>query len=202
MTTQTELLREALTRIARWSECEADYRINFGSNGERDYYRQIALDALAQPEQPAPQVVNRYIDITLTKDEAEYIAAFIADENESDDEVVRLLVGAGHAGFGLYAWHPYAWHPEYQDEGSVLIKSLPTPEPMKAADQFELLRLLHEERETVRQLLRALREEIEPPIFMGEPVASPTPPQAEQADEADELLRNLGLDPECYRTES
>jgi len=32
--------------------------------------------------------------------------------------------------------------------------------------------------------------------------ASPTPPQAEQANEADELLRNLGLDPERYRTEA
>lgn len=41
--------------------------------------------------------------------------------------------------------------------------------PLKAADEFELHRLLAEERYTVRQLSRALREEIEQPTFMGEP---------------------------------
>jgi len=118
------------------------------------------------------EAVNRYLDVTLTRDEAEYIAAFIADENDADDDVVQLIVGAGHSGFGLYVWHP-----EYQEEGSVLIKVLLEPEPLKAADAFELHRLLAEERETVRQLNRALREATEPPMFMGDPVA-PKPQQA------------------------
>lgn len=55
MTTQTELLRNALERIAEWDECDARFRMDHGSNGERDYYRQIARTALAQPEQPVPQ---------------------------------------------------------------------------------------------------------------------------------------------------
>lgn len=42
--------------------------------------------------------------------------------------------------------------------------------PMKAADEFELHRLLAEERYTVRQLNRALREATEAPTFMGEPI--------------------------------
>jgi hypothetical protein len=62
------------------------------------------------------------LDATLTKDEAEYIAAFIADENATDDEVVRLMVGDGHAGYGLYAAHP-----DYAEEGAVLVKNLPNP---------------------------------------------------------------------------
>ena len=39
--------------------------------------------------------------------------------------------------------------------------------PSKAADEFELRRLLAEERATTRQLARALAEATEPPTFMG-----------------------------------
>ncbi len=54
--------------------------------------------------------------------------------------------------------------------------------PMMAADEFELRRLLAEERYTVRQLSRSLRESIDGPIHMGEPVLqAPQPvPQGER----------------------
>ena len=53
--------------------------------------------------------------------------------------------------------------------------------PMKAADEFELHRLLAEERYTVRQLNRALRDATEPPTFMGEPVTRPQQQAAQAA---------------------
>jgi hypothetical protein len=54
--------------------------------------------------------------------------------------------------------------------------------PMKSADEFELHRLLAEERYTVRQLNRALREATEAPTFMGEPVTRPPQPAAQETD--------------------
>jgi len=64
--------------------------------------------------------------------------------------------------------------------------------PMKAADEFELHRLLAEERYTVRQLSRALREQVESPTFMGEPLI--TPPAAQPEQQAEPCI---GKDPRC-----
>lgn len=36
----------ALTRIAEWNELSVEQRCDIGSNGQRDYYRRIAIDAL------------------------------------------------------------------------------------------------------------------------------------------------------------
>jgi hypothetical protein len=62
------------------------------------------------------------LDLMLTKDDAEYIAAFITDEDEPGDDVVRLLVGDGNKGYGMYATHP-----DYPEEGAILIKNIPAP---------------------------------------------------------------------------
>lgn len=62
------------------------------------------------------------LDLTLTKEEAEGLAAVIDAELESDDDTVRLMVGDGHSGYGLYAAHP-----EYPEEGAILVKNLPAP---------------------------------------------------------------------------
>jgi hypothetical protein len=43
---QVELLRDALDKISNWNELPLEYRVNFGSNGQRDYYRNIASVAL------------------------------------------------------------------------------------------------------------------------------------------------------------
>ena len=47
MSDLTTKLAEALRRIADWSALDFEFRVNYGSNGERDYYRQIARAALA-----------------------------------------------------------------------------------------------------------------------------------------------------------
>jgi hypothetical protein len=49
-------LAQALQRIADWNECSAEYRMDNGSNGERDYYRRLAREALAahQAQQAEP----------------------------------------------------------------------------------------------------------------------------------------------------
>lgn len=47
--------REALERIASWSEHPAMLGVDYGSNGVRDYYRKIARDALTHPAQGVPE---------------------------------------------------------------------------------------------------------------------------------------------------
>jgi hypothetical protein len=79
--------------------------------------RLLLADGVALDARPSTA-----LDVTLTKDEAEYIAAFINDSAESDDEVARLMVGDGHAGYGLYVSDP-----DYPEEGAVLVKNLPAP---------------------------------------------------------------------------
>lgn len=69
------------------------------------------------------------LDVTLTKDELEYVAAFLADDAERDDDAVRLVIGNGHSGYGLYAAHP-----EYPEEGAILVKNLPAPSGVIASD--------------------------------------------------------------------
>lgn len=71
------------------------------------------------------------LDLTLTRDELAYLASFLTDDVEKDDEAVRLLIGDGHSGYGLYAAHP-----EYPEEGAILVKNLPaaaTPTLKEAA---------------------------------------------------------------------
>jgi hypothetical protein len=43
-------LREALRTIANWSEFTIEERLDMGSNGQRDYYRSVAKNALAATE--------------------------------------------------------------------------------------------------------------------------------------------------------
>lgn len=46
-------LRSALQRIADWNELDSGFRLDYGSKGERDFYRQLASQALAGcPKQP------------------------------------------------------------------------------------------------------------------------------------------------------
>lgn len=66
--------------------------------------------------------IRAALDVTLTKDEAEYIAAFVNDSAEQDDEVLRLMVGDGHSGYGLYVSDP-----DYPEEGAILVKNMPAP---------------------------------------------------------------------------
>lgn len=94
----------------------------------RDRYE---LSTPAQPEAaPAVAQVPCALDVTLTRDEAEYIAAFIDPECQTEvDDVVRLMVGGGHSGHGLYAAHP-----EYPEEGAVFVKAVAAPEAPAQAE--------------------------------------------------------------------
>lgn len=60
------------------------------------------------------------IDITLTQEELRNLWGFWDDDAEPEDEAVRLMLGHGHNGHGLYAAAP-----EYPDEGTIFIKATP-----------------------------------------------------------------------------
>lgn len=68
MTTNHDALREALKRIEAWDECSPKFRMNYGSNGERDYYRKIASEAIAvsKPE-PHDDGVPSWVDARLNE---------------------------------------------------------------------------------------------------------------------------------------
>lgn len=61
-TTEPVGAREALERIASWSEHPAMLGVDYGSNGVRDYYRKIARDALTNPAPGVPDDVVRDAD--------------------------------------------------------------------------------------------------------------------------------------------
>lgn len=68
-------LADALRRIAAWDEHPASLGVDFGSNGVRDYYRRVALDALAAAPQ-APQQAEPWRPIeTAPKDAVVLLAA-------------------------------------------------------------------------------------------------------------------------------
>lgn len=77
----------------------------------------------------ATQAPRMALDLTLTKEEAEGLASFLDCDLESDDDTVRLLIGHGHSGYGLYAAHP-----EYPEEGAILVTNMPAPDGGAAAD--------------------------------------------------------------------
>ena len=76
--------REALERIASWSEHPAMLGVDYGSNGVRDYYRKIARDALTHPAQGVPDDVAR--------DAERY--RFIRDADVSDDLIPDIALYA------------------------------------------------------------------------------------------------------------
>lgn len=77
-----------------------------------------ATQGAAAPASAEPSKLRTLLDVTLTLEETKHIAAFVGDDNEPDDDVVRLMVGDGHSGYGLYASHP-----EYPEEGAILVKA-------------------------------------------------------------------------------
>jgi len=57
LTATVDALRDALDKIANWNECTSEFRVNFGSKGERDFYRAVAAKALeATPQHHLRQV--------------------------------------------------------------------------------------------------------------------------------------------------
>lgn len=62
------------------------------------------------------------LDLTLTNLELRSLAAFDDPDEADDGDAIRLLIGDGHSGYGLYVAHP-----EYPEEGAILVKELPNP---------------------------------------------------------------------------
>ena len=58
-----EELRNALQQIADWNSHSLQLAVEHGSIGVRDFYRQIALDALASAPPPAPQAIPPELDV-------------------------------------------------------------------------------------------------------------------------------------------
>uniref|UniRef100_UPI002FDEEB7C hypothetical protein n=1 Tax=Delftia acidovorans TaxID=80866 RepID=UPI002FDEEB7C len=73
-------------------------------------------------EQPAG-VAGPAMDVTLDEDQAGLLRDMLGDREAYPEAItVRLMVGDGHSGHGLYVAQA-----EYQDEGAVLLASLPAP---------------------------------------------------------------------------
>ena len=95
--------REALERIASWSEHPAMLGVDYGSNGVRDYYRKIARDALTHPAPGVPDDVVR--------DAERYLWLRSAMKNGGSkgpyDERLRTMLhkdGTGRTMFQFYFW--------------------------------------------------------------------------------------------------
>jgi hypothetical protein len=69
----------------------------------------------------APAAVASALDVTLAEDQAGLLRDMLGDREAYAEAIpVRLLVGDGHSGHGLYVAQA-----EYQDEGAVLLTALP-----------------------------------------------------------------------------
>lgn len=117
----------------------------------------------AQREQPA---ASKPEPINKYAEFWERLPGHLIDNHEGEELTEELLQRA--------AADLYAKFPDLVDSGLI---------------PFGLLLL--KERATTRQLIRALREATEPPIFMGEPVVSAKPEPQAQAGEPDELVALL-----------
>lgn len=62
---QHDTLTQALQQIADWNSHTTEYAVDYGSNGVRDFYRNIARAALAAPAgkgEPVYQVASAFVD--------------------------------------------------------------------------------------------------------------------------------------------
>lgn len=116
------------------------------------YAKAVERVESAQPEAPAePSKLRTALDITLTEASAVFLLEMMKAAEEPAE--LRFIVGDGHSGYGLYVCEA-----EYPEEGANFVQAIATPGNglMKLADEFELRRLLAEERATNRSLHRAL----------------------------------------------
>ncbi|MDX4957866.1 hypothetical protein [Delftia acidovorans] len=116
-----------LLGIVRTAQAEARRLINGEDSGS-----DLAQTKLDLPEtlrvlehalsQPAA-VAGSALDVTLDEDQAGLLRDMLGDREVYPEAItVRLLVGDGHSGHGLYVAQA-----EYQDEGAVLLTTLPAP---------------------------------------------------------------------------
>lgn len=86
------------------------------------FFRDISMLQGLAGAAPAA-VAGPVLDVTLDEDQAGLLRDMLGDHAEYPEAItVRLMVGDGHSGLGLYVAQA-----EYQDEGAVLLASLPAP---------------------------------------------------------------------------
>lgn len=113
-------LREALQQIANWASHPSDLGVNFGSNGVRDFYRQLARNALAAQPTPEPAPVE-----ALRKD--------FARECVDTDTLLRLL------GFEPNDVRTDGGSLNLQRLANLIEARKATPEPVAQADEINAM---------------------------------------------------------------
>lgn len=90
--------------------------------------QQLTTEVAAPVQEPVA------LDVTLDGEEAKLLRDMLGDDRD-ELSPVRLLVGNGHSGHGLYAAHA-----EYQEEGAVLLAATPPAAPVQELDGIEWLK--------------------------------------------------------------
>jgi hypothetical protein len=117
-----------------------------------------AITAIKQARS-APVQEPVALDVTLDGEEAKLLRDMLGDDRD-ELSPVRLLVGNGHSGHGLYAAHA-----EYQEEGAVLLAATP-PGGRQSED---CLTAAQEDIQRLSALVRAQQITIDK-LEQGEPV--------------------------------
>ena len=91
---------------------------------------QITVIREALAEQPAQQQEPVALDVTIEGDSAKLLAAMLEPVLDEEPIPIRLLVGNGHSGHGLYVAAA-----EYQDEGAALLVNTSPPASKPLTDE-------------------------------------------------------------------
>jgi hypothetical protein len=106
--------------------------IDFDENEINDLPVGTMLYTTPQPKQKQGEPVA--LDVTIEGDNAILLYDFLGEDRD-ELSPLRLVVGKGHSGYGLYVAQA-----DYQDEGAVLVTSI-TP-PLAKQEQGEIERLI------------------------------------------------------------
>ena len=138
-----ERIEELEILAARWTHLEYMYgrgiapatMAHYIGRPERlDYSAQLhrehgAIAASPQPQPVQPKAFYTYIDITLTEEESALLRDTLGEGDQTSP--VRLQIGNGHGGYGLYASSA-----EYPEEGAVRICNVSQANPEQAAQPW------------------------------------------------------------------
>lgn len=107
-----------------------------GKRSRRELARRIVDLFTAPPHRPAEPVQEPVaLDVTVEGDAAKLLASMLEPVLDDEPTPIRLLVGKGHSGHGLYVAAA-----EYQEEGAVLLVNAAPPQrkPLSAADALRI----------------------------------------------------------------
>ncbi len=127
--------QEAALRLAREAleianSCVDGYYMEKGKTHLPDVENAITAIDEALAEQPAQQQEPVALDVTIEGDSAKLLAAMLEPVLDEEPIPIRLLVGNGHSGHGLYVAAA-----EYQDEGAALLVNTSPPASKPLTDE-------------------------------------------------------------------